>query len=511
MAQQLEAVIVGAGFSGLCAGIQLRKAGISDFVILEKAGGVGGTWRDNTYPGAACDIPSHLYSYSFEPNPSWSRAYGGQPEILAYLERCATKYGLRPHLKFGSQVTGATWDDASGTWTVHVRREDSLRAETYVARTLVLGNGALHLPAIPELPGAETFAGTVFHSARWRHDHDLTGKKVAVIGTGASAIQFVPQIAPKVEQLHVFQRTPAWIVPKADRPIGERERWLLEHVPGAHWLRRTGLYWLFESRVLGFAFAPKVNQLLESLVLKHLARQIPDPELRAKLTPSYRMGCKRVLTSNDYYPALNRDNVDLVTDAIARVEPEGVRTADGVLHEADTIIYGTGFKVVDYVTSMRIVGSGGRELSDVWATEGVRNYLGITVSGFPNLFLLMGPNTGLGHNSMIFMIEAQVTYLVDALRAMQREDLDRIEVRPEVEQAFRAELKTKLAGTVWTSGCNSWYMAPDGDVLLWPGFTFDYWRRTRRARLGDYRIRARARTHTRLPLDHLTDRSAAAI
>lgn len=509
MARELEAVIVGAGFSGLCAGIQLKKAGIHDFVILEKAQGVGGTWRDNTYPGAACDIPSHLYSYSFEPNPTWSRAYGGQPEILAYLEMCATKYGLRPHLQLGAQVVGAAWDDTAATWTVRVKRAGA--DEVFVARTLVLGNGALHLPAIPEIPGAETFAGTAFHSARWNHGHDLTGKKVAVIGTGASSIQFVPQIAPKVERMSVFQRTPAWILPKADRPIGERERWVLEHVPGAHWLRRTGLYWLFESRVLGFAFAPKVNQLAESLVLKHLARQVPDPALRAKLTPSYRMGCKRVLISNDYYPALCRENVELVTDGIARIEPTGVRTTDGVLHEADTLIYGTGFKVVEYITSMQVVGSGGRELSDVWATEGVRNYLGITVGGFPNLFLLMGPNTGLGHNSMVFMIEAQANYIVDTIRAMHRDDLDRIEVRPEVEQAFRAELKTKLAGTVWTSGCNSWYMAPDGDVLLWPGFTFDYWRRTRRVQLGDFRIRARAHTHTRASLDLLTDRRAAAI
>lgn len=488
MAQRpLEAVIVGAGFSGLCAGIRLRKAGIEDFVILEKADGVGGTWRANTYPGAACDIPSHLYSYSFEPNPAWSRAYGGQPEILAYLEHCATHYGLRPHLQFDTEVIGAAYDEATATWTVRTRR-----GETYVARSLVLGNGALHLPQIPELPGASTFAGTTFHSARWNHGHDLTGTKVAVIGTGASTIQFVPQIAPQVDQLHVFQRTPPWIVPKADRPIGERERWMLEHVPGAHWLRRTGLYWLFESRVLGFAFAPKVNELAERLVLKHLARQVPDPALRAKLTPAYRMGCKRVLISNDYYPALGRDNVDLVTSGIAAIEPRGIRTSDGAFHEADTIIYGTGFKVVDYLAAMRITGVGGRELNDVWMTERVRNYLGISVAGFPNLFLLMGPNTGLGHNSMIFMIEAQAQYIVDAIRAMRSNQLASIDVRPEVEQAFAAELGGKMKDTVWTSGCNSWYMAPSGEVLLWPGFTFDYWRRTRRIALDDYQIRSTA-------------------
>ncbi len=503
---ELEAVIVGAGFSGLCAGIQLRAAGIESFVILEKAQGVGGTWRDNTYPGAACDIPSHLYSYSFEPNPSWSRAYGGQPEILAYLEHCATKYGVRPHLRFGAEVVSATYDERASTWTVRTNS-----GEVYVARSLVLGNGALHLPAIPDLPGASTFAGTTFHSARWRHDHDLTGKKVAVIGTGASTIQFVPQIAPKVEQLHVFQRTAPWIVPKADRPIGGRERWMLEHVPGAHWLRRTGLYWLFESRVLGFAFAPRINKLAEKLVLKHLKKQVPDPELRAELTPAYRMGCKRVLISNDFYPALNRDNVDLVTAGIEAIEPRGIRTTDGVLHEADTIIYGTGFKVVDYIASMKITGSGGRDLGDVWATESVRNYLGISVSGFPNLMLLMGPNTGLGHNSMIFMIEAQTRYMVEAIKAMRAHELASIDVKPEVEQAFRAELQHKLKDTVWTSGCHSWYMAPGGDVLLWPGFTFEYWQRTRKIRLRDYRVQARAPAHTGDPRGDLTLDSAVAI
>lgn len=324
-------------------------------------------------------------------------------------------------------------------------------------------------------------------------------------------MQFVPQIAPVVEHLDVFQRTPAWIVPKADRPIGHRERWMLEHVPGAHWLRRTGLYWLFESRVLGFAFAPKVNQLAERLVLKHLAAQVADPPLRAALTPAYRMGCKRVLISNDYYPALCRDNVDLVTSGIAAIEPTGIRTTDGTLHPCDTIIYGTGFKVVDYVASMRIVGRGGRDLSAVWSEEGVRNYLGITVSGFPNLFLLMGPNTGLGHNSMVFMIEAQVTYLVDAMKRMRAQALASIEVRPEVEQAFRTELAGKLANTVWTSGCNSWYQAPDGDVLLWPGFTFDYWRRTRRVDLAEFQCRARARAHGDTSRSNLTPEIAAAV
>ena len=484
----LQVVVVGAGFSGIAAGIALKQAGQS-FVILEKAAGVGGTWRDNTYPGAACDIPSHLYSYSFEPNPGWSRAYGGQPEILAYLQRCADKYGLGPHLRFGACVERAEWSEASGTWTVHAG------GKTYVARALILGNGALHVPQIPALPGLSTFAGKTFHSARWDHTYELAGKRVGAIGTGASSIQFVPQIAKQVAHLDVFQRTPPWIVPKADRPMSSREQWALANLPGAHWLRRTGLYWLFESRVLGFAFAPKVNAFAEKLVLKHLAKAVPDPELRAKLTPDYRLGCKRVLISNDYYPALARDNVELVTDGIAAIEPRGVRTTDGVLHELDALIFGTGFRVVDYLASMAIIGRDGANLNDVWMRDNVRNYLGINVAGFPNLFLLMGPNTGLGHNSMIFMIEAQAHYAVKAIEAMQRTGMRELDVTPAAEAAFGDELRTRLAKTVWTSGCSSWYQAPDGQVLLWPGFTFDYWRRTRQIDLTAYRrsaIRAAA-------------------
>jgi cation diffusion facilitator CzcD-associated flavoprotein CzcO len=499
---ELSAIVVGAGFSGLCAGIELRRAGIEDFVILEKAEAIGGTWRDNHYPGAACDIPSHLYSYSFEPNPRWSRAYGGQAEILAYLEHCVDAYGLRPHLRLGAVVEAAEYDEPSATWAVSIRG-----APTLVARTLILGAGALHLPALPDLPGRDRFAGRAFHSARWDNSYPLDGKRVAVIGTGASAIQFVPQIAPRVAQLSVFQRTPPWILPKSDRPIGRRERWVFEHIPGAHWLRRTALYWLLESRVLGFAFAPWINRLAERIVGRHLTRSVADPVLRDKLTPHYRLGCKRVLISSDYYPALTRDNVELVTDEIAAIEPTGVRSRDGALREVDAIIYGTGFKVAEYLSAMQIVGTGKRELNEVWRSS-LRNYLGITVSGFPNLFLMFGPNTGLGHNSMIFMIEAQARYAVQAVRALRRNALASLEVRSSVEQAFRAEMTRRLKGTVWATGCRSWYLGPDGDVVLWPGFTFDYWRRTRRIDLRDYEVRAIARSMSR---SDLTTSSSAAV
>jgi cation diffusion facilitator CzcD-associated flavoprotein CzcO len=481
----LTAVVVGAGFSGLCAGIQLKQAGIDDFVILEKADRVGGTWRENTYPGAACDVPSHLYSYSFEPNPSWSRAYGKQAEILAYLEHCADKYGLRPHLRFGQHVAEAKFDEATGTWVVTTGTGEKLEA-----RALLLGNGALHLPQLPSIPGLQTFEGTQFHSARWNHDYDLAGKRVAVIGTGASAIQFVPEIAKQVEQLHVFQRTPPWIVPKRDREMSDAEKWMFEHLPATHWLRRTGLYWLMESRVLGFAYSPKLLEVAEKLVLRSLASSVPEPALRAALTPSYRLGCKRVLISNDYYPAMQRPNVELVTDGIAAVTARGVRTHDGREREVDAIICGTGFRVSEYLSSIKIVGRGGKELNDEWR-QTLRNYLGITVSGFPNLFLLMGPNTGLGHNSMIFMIEAQARYATRAIEAIRARGLAFIDVRSETERAFRTELAAKMKTTVWMTGCSSWYQTPDGEVFLWPAATVDYWWRTRKVALDEYECVAR--------------------
>lgn len=480
----LSAIVVGAGFSGIAAGVELRRAGITDFLILEKANRVGGTWRENTYPGAACDVPSHLYSYSFEPNPTWSRAYGGQAEILAYLEHCVDKYDLRGHLRFGQHVDEARFDEARGTWQVA-----TAAGEHFEARALLLGNGALHIPQLPDIAGLDTFRGETFHSARWNHDYDLRGKRVAVVGTGASAIQFVPEIAPAVQRLHVYQRTAPWVVPKRDRPIGETERWIYERVPGAHWLRRTGLYWVMESRVVGYAYAPRVNALLERIVRMHLARAVPDPLLRAKVTPSYRLGCKRVLLSNDWYPAIQRPNVEVVSDRIAEVTARGVRTVDGIEREVDALILGTGFRVSEYLSAIRIVGRGGIELNAAWR-ESLRNYLGITVSGFPNLFLLMGPNTGLGHNSMIFMIEAQARYAASALATMRERGLAAIEVRVEVERAFRSELAQRMTNTVWTTGCQSWYQTPNGEVFLWPAATFDYWWRTRRVDLSDYDQRA---------------------
>ncbi|HEY0254815.1 MAG TPA: NAD(P)/FAD-dependent oxidoreductase, partial [Kofleriaceae bacterium] len=372
----------------------------------------------------------------------------------------------------------------SGTWQVTTDRGD------FTARAIILGNGALHVPSLPDVPGLASFAGKTFHSAKWDHAYDVRGKRVAVIGTGASAIQFVPKIAPLVGKLEVFQRTAPWIVPKRDREMSAREQWALENIPGAHLARRTVQYWSHEARVLGFAYFPKLLEFAERLVKKSLAQQVTDPALRDRLTPDYRLGCKRVLISNEYYGAMQRPNVELVTEGIDTVNATGIRTRDGVQHDVDAIICGTGFRVSEYLSQITIRARGA-ELNEVWR-DSLRNYLGITVSGFPNLFLLMGPNTGLGHNSMIFMIEAQARYAVKALEAMRRERLASIDVRPEAEAKFRDELAGKMKGTVWTTGCQSWYQTASGEVFLWPSATLDYWRRTRTVALGDYEVRALA-------------------
>lgn len=481
------AVIVGTGFSGLAMGILLKQAGIHDFTIFEKADDVGGTWRENHYPGAACDVPSHLYSFSFDPYPDWSHAFAPQGEILAYLQRCARKFDILPHVRFRSPVTAAEFDEPSGTWTVRAGAPG--QAQVVRARALILGNGGLHVPAIPHIPGLERFQGARFHSACWDHSYDLRGKRVAVIGTGASAVQIVPAIAPQVAHLTVFQRTPPWIVPRPDRPYGPRERWLLRHLPGLQRLYRAGIYWSLEARGLGFVRAPAILRLIEPLVRASLRKSVPDPDLRRRLTPGYRLGCKRILLSDNYYPALQRSNVALCTTPITEILPRAVRTADGPDHHdhpVDAIVLATGFATAQYLAAVRVIGRGGRELNATWQ-EAPEAYLGITVAGFPNLFLLMGPNTGLGHNSMIFMIEAQARYALQAIQALRAHRLRSLEVRPPVQAAFNQELQARLRRTVWASGCQSWYLGRDGrNLALWPGLTISYYLRTRRLALTDY-------------------------
>ncbi|MEV6910074.1 NAD(P)/FAD-dependent oxidoreductase [Amycolatopsis sp. NPDC051071] len=473
-------VIVGTGFSGLGMAIQLRKEGREDFVILEKADDVGGTWRDNTYPGCACDIPSHMYSFSFEQNPGWSRAYSPQPEIWRYMRDVAAKYDLHRFIRFGQEMTGARWDADENRW--HVA---SKPGEEFVAPALVAGVGALHLPQIPELPGIERFKGRAFHSARWEHDYDLTGKRVAVVGTGASAIQFVPQIAKDVAELTLFQRTPPWIMPKPDREIPAALRKAFGSVPLLQRAFRNVLYWGLEARAIGFNGQPWVMKIGQRIAKRNITKSVKDAELRRKLTPDYTMGCKRVLVSNDYYPAVARDNVDVVTAGVTEVREHSVVDGDGVEHEVDVIIYGTGFHVTDAFDDLEILGRDGRNLGKEWSAEGMRTYQGITVSGFPNLFFLLGPNTGLGHNSVVFMIEAQISYVARALKLARGKALD---PRPEAQERFNVDIQRKLAKGIWTQGgCKSWYLDAKGvNRTIWPGFTWRYWLDTRKVRREDY-------------------------
>ena len=477
-----KVLIIGTGFAGLGMAIRLKQAGLGDFAVLERAGQVGGTWRDNTYPGAACDVPSHLYSFSFANNPDWSHSFSPQAEIQDYLERTATDFGVRPHIRFHHEVLGAAWDEVDRCWRVRTNHGD------FAADVLISATGALSDPSVPALPGLDRFEGTVFHSARWRHDHDLTGRRVAVVGTGASAIQFVPQIQPDVAHLTVFQRTPPWILPRWDRQFSPMERWAFRHVPLVQRLARTGIYWGREQMVAGFVLAPNMMRVAEHLARRHLQRSVPDPELRAKLTPDYRIGCKRILISNDYLPSLTQPNVDVVAAGLAEVRPHSVVAADGTERDVDTIIFGTGFHVTDIPVADRIVGRDGLALKDRWA-EGMKAYKGTAVAGFPNLFLLVGPNTGLGHSSQVFMIESQIAYVRDALKHIDRTGAV-VEVREDAETAWDAGVQRAMGRTVWTTGgCASWYLDDRGrNTTLWPGTTWRFRRHTARFDADAYRV-----------------------
>jgi cation diffusion facilitator CzcD-associated flavoprotein CzcO len=475
---------VGTGFGGIGMGIALKQAGYDDFIILDKEDDLGGTWRDNQYPGCACDVPSPLYSYSFELNPDWSRLFAPQREILTYLRGCARKYGLEAHIRYGSVVEQMHWDEDERRWDVQTVEHGELGS--WRPRAVVSAAGALHLPAYPDIPGAGRFAGTSFHSARWDHSCDLAGKRVAVIGTGASAIQFVPEIAKQAAQLTVFQRTPPWIHPRPDAPIPARVRAAFRRAPVAARALRDAIYMGLELRALGFAISPKLMAPLEAVARRHLASQVTDPALRARLTPDYTIGCKRILLSSDYYPALQQPNVSLVTEGITGITEAGVTTADGEEHKADVIIYATGFRVIESVTSLDVTGRDGRKLRP----GNLEAYRGITMAGFPNLFLLLGPNTALGHTSVVFMIESQIQHVLSCLRLVARDKADAIEVSEDAQRRYNDALQRRLRRAVWSEGgCRSWYLDSDGvNRTLWPGFTFEYWARTRRARPGDYAI-----------------------
>jgi cation diffusion facilitator CzcD-associated flavoprotein CzcO len=466
--------IVGSGFSGLGMAIRLKRDGENDFVLLERSGEVGGTWYANTYPGCRCDVPSHLYSFSFAPNPGWSSTFSPQPEILEYLLGITERYGIRPHVRFRTELTGAAWDEDERLWRIETSQGE------LTADVLVSGQGGLSEPAAPDIPGIETFEGTTFHSARWNHDHDLTGERVAVIGTGASAIQFVPEIQPRVGKLHVFQRTAPWVMPHGGRPLTATEHKVYGKLPAAQLAMRAAIYWARETFVMMFRH-PRYGKVVERVALKHMHSQVKDPELRRKLTPKFSIGCKRILPSNDWYPALAKPNAEVVTDAIREVRPHSIVTTDGEEREVDTIVFGTGFHVTDIPIADKIRGRGGRSLAEEWQGS-PKAYLGTTVAGFPNLFLLTGPNTGLGHNSGVFMIESQINHVIGALRALRRRGAASVEVRPEAQHDYNAELERMTKGTVWvTGGCSSYYIDRNGhNSTLWPTFTWPFRQRTRR-------------------------------
>ena len=477
----LDVVIIGAGFGGLGLGIRLDKAGISNFLILDKGHDVGGTWRDNHYPGAACDVPSHLYSFSFEPKADWRCRYAGQAEILEYMQHCVRKYQLGTRLRLGREVSRAEFDAASGLWRVICSN-----GELFSARCLVSACGQLNRPIYPQIDGRDSFAGPAFHSACWQHEVDLQGKRVAVIGTGASAIQFVPPVAEQAAELLLFQRSAAYVISKDDAPYSPQNQRLFQRLPILLKLSRSWHYLTHEIRALAFIRFPGLMKLLEKGFHAHLRQGVSNPEKRRLLVPDYPMGCKRMLISDDFYPAIDQDKVKLVTEQISRITAEGIETASGQCHHVDVIIYGTGFAASDFLAPMQIIGLHGSELNQAWQS-GAEAYKGISVSGFPNLFLLYGPNTNLGHNSIIYMLESQFNYVIDCIDRLQRHALRYMDVKSARQNNYNQELQKALGKTIWSRGCHSWYQTAEGKhTNNWPGYTFSYRHLTRHPTWTDY-------------------------
>jgi cation diffusion facilitator CzcD-associated flavoprotein CzcO len=478
----VEVAIAGAGFGGLCMAIQLQKHGINDFVILEKKSEVGGAWRDNHYPGAACDVQSHMYSFSFETKSDWTKRYAPWNEIQQYILDTVKKYRLRDKTLFNQEVVSTVFDEDLGKWVIK-----TVSGQTIIARHWVLASGPLHVPAMPEIKGLDQFKGKVMHSAEWDHSYDLSGKKVASIGTGGSAIQYVPEIAPKVGQLSVFQRTPAWVIPRDERSYSALRKWTFKYIPGAQTLHRWRCYWTNESRLWPI-LNPWMAKIGESLLKKFISFQVKDPALVKKLTPDYTLGCKRILISNKWYPTFNRKNVELVTDAISHFTETGIVTKDGKERPLDCVILGTGF-IVDpriYMKNFEMRGRNGHEVHADWKASPT-SYLGITTANYPNMYQLVGPHTGLGHNSIIFMIEAQADYIVKCIDLVKQKGVDYIDVKPEAMVRFLGEMTAALKGTVWSSGCKSWYQTADGiNFAIWPKSTWRYWLETRTVNEADY-------------------------
>lgn len=487
----LNIAIIGAGFGGLGLAARLRQRGDNGFAIFEQAQDVGGVWRDNTYPGAACDVPSHLYSFSFAPNPDWQRVFSGQRDIHNYLRHCAEKYQLKAHIAFEHKVSAMRFCEREQVWCIDFEGRPSR-----YARTVVVAIGALNIPQYPAIDGLETFTGKLMHTAEWDADYSLAGKRVGVIGTGASAIQVIPSIQPEVASLSVFQRTPPWVLPKRDGRVSETARRRFRRFPLSQRLARLGQYTLMESVVPAFLWDSVLTRLGEAAGRRYLKRQVADPTLRAKLTPDYGMGCKRVLLSDDYYRALSRDNVEVLTAGITRIEGNAVVTADGERQELDALILATGFQVPVAGAPMPIIGVGGRRLNDDWAS-GSEAYKGMTVNGYPNLLYMMGPNTGPGNTSVIYYIESQIRYILQYLDQLQRLPGRALDLKKAVQDRFNERLQRRMANSIWTSGCNSWYLTESGkNTTLWPSFSWHYRLTTRRFRLGDYRVVSAAEAAT---------------
>ena len=488
------AVVIGAGFSGIGMGIHLKKNGIEDFVILASEDGPGGTWKVNTYPGAQCDVQSHMYSFSFEPYPYWSRMFGLQDEILRYQEYCCEKYGLYPFFSFNTTATKATYQADTGTWLV-----ETDQGQTYECQFLISGSGGLSIPAYPDIKGLHTFKGAKFHSSRWDHSVDLEGKRVAVIGSGASAIQIVPAIIDEIAHLDYYQRSPSWVLPKPDREITALEQNIFKLFPFAQQMYRAVLYAILESRAIGYVVAPQILDLAQQVGVMHVKKYIKDTELRKKMIPNYRMGSKRVLLSNDYYPAVANPKTEVISDKIVSIDKTGIKTEDGKHREVDVIVFCTGFHATDGVIRYDIIGEGGRNLAEEWK-PGPEAYLGITASGYPNLFLIMGPNTGLGHNSMIYMIESQINYIIKSIKYMRKAKIQTIDVKPEIQKAFNKKIQKRLEKTVWTPKVRSWYFTKEGkNTTLWPGFTFEYRAKTSVFKPEDYLTVKVAQIKSRAP------------
>ena len=462
-----DIVVVGSGFSGLAAAIRLKQSGRGDFVVLERGDSLGGTWRDNTYPGCGCDVPTPLYSYSFAPNPEWSHFYAKQNEIRTYMEDCADRFGVRPHLRFGAEVVSAEWEDEEQRWRLQLAGDTEL-----TARMVIGGIGGLTRPAYPEIDGIGDFAGPLLHSAAWDHSVDLEGKRVAVIGTGASSVQLTPEVAKVASHLDVFQRTAPWIFPKTDLRFGPRAKALFRRLPATQRLLRESVFWISEGISYPLTKRPALTKGLEWLAKAHLRASVRDPELRARLTPDYKAGCKRMLPSNHYLRALTRDNVDLVTEPIERITATGVITADGAEHPCDVLVCSTGFDISGHITEIRFTGREGLTITEAWA-DGVKAHRGTMVAGFPNMLLLSGPNTGTGSTSQIYMIEAQVEYVLKVLDAMDEQDAAVVEATPDAQRAYNERLQQKMQTTVWlTGGCASWYLDENGhSPVLYPDFS----------------------------------------